>query len=315
VIDIMIPYWGRADRLLAAVASVRAQTSPDWRLTVIDDCYPDPAGGEAVQALGDPRIRYLRNATNRGITENFRRCLAEAQADHVVVMGCDDLALPGFVEAIGEALARHPEADIVQVGVETIDANGRVVLRLADRVKRWLTGRPPRHPVVFAGESAAASLLRGNWLYWPSLALKRSTLERHDFRDGFPVIQDLALVIDLLLDGATLVYYPRTAFQYRRHEASASGGAAIAGDRFEIEARYFRLAARLMEGAGWRRAARAARWHVTSRLHALSLVPHALMARDARAVRLLMRHVVGGGRERGPERPDQGRDWERGQER
>ncbi|MDR1152059.1 MAG: glycosyltransferase [Bifidobacteriaceae bacterium] len=291
-IDIMIPYWGDPGRLVAAVDSVRAQTRPDWRLKVVDDCYPDPTAGLAVQALGDPRITYVRNETNLGITGNFRACVTMARAEYTVVMGCDDLLAPGYVATIGEAVGRYPGADIVQVGVEVIDDVGRPASGLVDTVKRRALAPRGPEPVVLAGEAAAASLLRGNWLYWPSLAFKTATIQRHDFRDGYPVIQDLALLIDMVLDGARLLYYPRVAFTYRRHRESASEQAARAGDRFEGEARYYRLAARLMDEAGWTRAARIARRRVISRFHAATLMPRAFASRDRAAVRLLARHVT-----------------------
>ncbi|MDR1294643.1 MAG: glycosyltransferase [Bifidobacteriaceae bacterium] len=291
-IDIMIPYWGDPGRLVAAVDSVRAQTSPDWRLTVVDDCYPDPTAGLAIQSIDDPRITYLRNETNLGITGNFRTCVRLARAEYTVVMGCDDLLGSRYVATVGEAVSHYPGADIVQVGVEVIDEVGRPSSGLVDTVKRRMLAPRGERPVVLAGEDAAASLLRGDWLYWPSLAFKTASVQRHDFRDGFPVIQDLALLIDMVVDGASLLYYPRTVFSYRRHRESASQAAARAGDRFAGEAEYYRVAARLMDRAGWTRAARVARRRVISRLHAVALMPRALARADRGVLRLLAHHAL-----------------------
>jgi hypothetical protein len=294
LIDITIPYWGEPALLKAAVDSVRAQTSPDWRLTVIDDCYPDPRGGQIFDSIDDPRIVYRRNETNLGVTGNFRQCIAAASADHTVIMGCDDILLPNYVDTLTQATARFPKADIVQPGVVVVDDAGKPAMGLADTVKQRLLAPSDKRPAMLVGEQAAVSLLRGDWLYWPSLVFKTATIQRHDFRDGFPVIQDLALLIDMVLDGASLLYYPTTAFAYRRHRSSASQLAAAAGDRFADEARYYRLASQLMADAGWKRAARTARHRTISRLHAVSLLPGALAARDRGLVRQLRRHVFEG---------------------
>ena len=73
-LDVFIPYWGDPGLLYATVESVRAQTDPRWRATVVDDCYPDPSVAEHFAAEDDPRIRYLRNEQNLGITANYDRC-------------------------------------------------------------------------------------------------------------------------------------------------------------------------------------------------------------------------------------------------
>src|SRR4051794_2428172 len=72
-IDIMMPFYGDPQLFRDAVASVMAQTDADWRLVVIDDVYPDTRPGEWLQSLGDPRIRYLRNETNLGVSGNFSK--------------------------------------------------------------------------------------------------------------------------------------------------------------------------------------------------------------------------------------------------
>jgi len=80
-------------------------------------------------------------------------------------------------------------------------------------------------------------------------------------------------------------------FHYRRHAASASSAKAIDGTRFRGERAYFHLAAAQVRARGWHRAERAAQWHLTSRLHAITLVAGALRARNPEAVRILLGHA------------------------
>jgi len=48
------------------VRSVLEQRDPDWRLTVVDDGYPDGSVPGWFAGLGDDRVRYHRNETNLG---------------------------------------------------------------------------------------------------------------------------------------------------------------------------------------------------------------------------------------------------------
>jgi len=205
--------------------------------------------------------------------------------------------LPGYVDVVLAAHRRFPEAAVIQPGVRVVDGHGQVVRTLADEVKQRLV-RPPRGSsdgaVLLGGEALVTSLLHGDWLYWPSLVFRTHALREVDFRDGFPVTQDLALVIDLVCRGEQLVFEPMVCFHYRRHRASASSTALVDGTRFAAERAYFALAARQCRELGWSRAARAARWRVTSRLHALTLAPGAMAARRWSGLPVLGRHVLGG---------------------
>lgn len=291
-LEIIVPFWGDPRMLSETVRSVQLQESGDWVLTVVDDAYPDPTVAEFFATLDDPRVRYVRNETNLGITENYRRCIGLATHDRVVLLGCDDLLLPNYVDVVLAAQAAHPDADIIQPGVQVIDEHGRVVSTLVDTVKRRVTMPRARGRRLLRGEALAVSLLRADWLYWPSLAFSRETLLRTPLRQGFPLIQDLALVIDVTAAGGSLLIDPEVCFSYRRHTASASSATLLDGRRFAGEREYFALAAAQMTAAGWPRAARAARNHWTSRAHALALVPPAALARQWDSVSGLARHAV-----------------------
>lgn len=289
-LDVFVPFWGDPELLYATVASVRAQSDPDWVLTVVDDCYPDPSVAEHFAAETDPRIRYVRHPANVGITANYRHCQERATGELMMFLGCDDLMQPGFIRTVRAAAAAHPGAATIQVGVTVIDGAGREVLPLGDRVKRALMPRHD-HSVELGGEQLATSLLRGNWLYWPSLVFRVDAIKKYAFRDELPIIQDLALLIDMTAAGETLVLEPTTCFSYRRHTGSASATSLLHGSRLVDERRYYRDAALQMESRGWLRAARTARRRWTSRLHALTLLPSAVKDRSPAALRTVGTHA------------------------
>lgn len=294
MLDIFIPYWGDPGYMKETVDSVLDQDSDQWRLTVVDDAYPSAEIGDYMADLVDgERIRYVRKPRNEGITANYRTCVSMSQHPLMMMLGCDDRLLPSYVSEVLAGHARFPDAAIIQPRVEVIDDKGNVVHPLADMVKQRLV-QPAGHGLqILSGERLATSLLHGDWLYWPALTFRTDKIRMVDFRDGFPLIQDLALVLDLVFRGDSMLLTPSAEFQYRRHSASASSATLVDGTRFEGERRYFALAAAEASRLGWSKAATAAHMRLTSRAHAAVVLPKALRARDVTATRALLRHTLG----------------------
>jgi glycosyltransferase involved in cell wall biosynthesis len=273
--EIFVPYWGDPQLLYATIDSVRAQTDPDWTLVVVDDNYPDPSVAQYFSAETDARVRYVRNETNLGIIGNFSRCLHLASDELMMFLGCDDLLHPDFVANVRAAHASYPDASIIEVGVRVIDERGQPVAPLGDRVKHLLRPKVAGR-VELGGESLAVSLLRGDWLYWPSLVFRTDRINKYEFRDDLPIILDLALIMDMVVAGETMVLDPVVCFSYRRHTSSLSSSSLLEGSRLPDEQRYYADIAAQLRALGWHRAARTARLRWTSRLHALTLVPRAV---------------------------------------
>ena len=289
-LEVFIPFWGDPELLYATVESVRAQTDPDWMITVVDDCYPDPTVAEHFDAEADPRIRYLRNEANIGITGNYQHCRELVTSELMMFLGCDDLMHPQFVETVKATHREFPRAATIQVGVQVIDEHDDPIDPLTDKVKRAIRPRVERRTEL-SGERLATSLLRGAWHYWPALVFRTEAINRYPFREGLPIIQDLALLIDMTAAGETLVLDPAVSFSYRRHTQSASATSLLHGNRFSDERRYYALAAEQMSAQGWTHAARAARVRWTSRLHAVTLLPTALRQRERTALWSLVDHT------------------------
>ncbi|GAA0953007.1 glycosyltransferase family 2 protein [Virgisporangium aurantiacum] len=291
-LDIMLPYYGDVGLLQAAVRSVIAQSDPEWRLTVVDDGQ-EPGVPEWFAGLGDERIRYMRNDHNLGITKNFQKCADLAEHEYMTMLGTDDLMLPNYVATVKALAADHPKVAIIQPGVEVIDADGKITNTLVDRTKSKMYRPRFTGQIVMGGEEMAVSLLRGNWLYFPSLCWRTEKMQSVRFRPELRVIQDLALIIELVQAGEQMLVDDTLCFQYRRHAESVSSSDAKLGVRFLEARRYFVETADQMAAHGWPRAARASRRYVSSRLHAATMLPGAVLSRSGKGVRVLTRHAFG----------------------
>jgi GT2 family glycosyltransferase len=288
----MLPYYGDVSLMQAAVRSVMAQSDPDWRLTVVDDGR-EPGVPEWFAQLGDPRVRYERNERNLGATGNYQKCLGLAEFEYLVMMGTDDIMLPNYLAVLRSVLEEYPGVGMIQPGVEVINGAGEVINTLADEVKRRLYAPKVETRQLMGGEELATSLLRGCWFYFPSICWRTDAIRKVNFRDNLDIIQDLALVIDLIQAGEEMVVDSTLCFQYRRHTVSLSAAGALAGTRFTEARNYFIDVAVEMKAQGWPRAARAARWYVASRLHAATLLPAAIRAGHKEGILKLSRHAFG----------------------
>jgi glycosyltransferase involved in cell wall biosynthesis len=293
VLHITMPYYGDVAYLQLAVRSVLDQADDRWRLTVVDDGKAEGVP-EWFESLAHPQVRYLRNEHNLGVTGNFQRCIdlaVEAGAEFMVIMGCDDVMLPNYVGAVMGLIERHPNGTIFQQGVEVIDGAGARTRTLVDVAKKRLYAPRIDGTLVMSGEDLAISLLRGDWLYFPSLCWRTSAISAIGFDTRLNVIQDLDVILRMVERGAELVVGTEVCFQYRRHAVSKSSADAANGSRF-VEARefFFGVADRL-EARGWPRAAGVARRHLSSRLHALTMLPTAALNGNLAGARSLANYT------------------------
>ncbi len=266
MVDILLPYWGDLNLAKQTINSVFSQTSDNWHLTILDDHYDSKEAIAYFKSLDSSRVTYIRHPENIGITNNFNACIEAATAEYCMILGCDDILLPNYVE---QALQNVGTADFYQPNVEIIDKDSQVCLPLADKVKRLLA---PKKSSYYAGEKLATSLCHGNWLYFPSILWKTETLKKYRFDAKYKIVEDMVVELQMIIDGATL-YVDRgnPTFQYRRFaESLSSKEKGRGGVRFGEEAAAYTEFAQKFNEIGWKKAARAAKLRITSRLHALT---------------------------------------------
>ena len=125
-----------------------------------------------------------------------------------------------------------------------------MVATLVDTVKQKIVRPRGGGRQLISGEAIATNLMHGDWLYWPSLAFRTDKIREVDFRDGFPIIQDLALIMDMIYKGDQLLIEPAVCFRYRRHSNSASSDKADRRFTVRRRTRVLRRRGRPGRGAG-----------------------------------------------------------------
>jgi GT2 family glycosyltransferase len=127
--SVMIPTYNNSDHLRQALQSVLAQDpGPEqMQIEVVDDCSTSEDPSALVRELGQGRVNYFRQPSNRGHVENFNTCLLRARGLLVHLLHGDDLVRPGFYEKMGELFERHIEIGAAFCRFEVIDPHGTVL--------------------------------------------------------------------------------------------------------------------------------------------------------------------------------------------
>ena len=94
-----------------AVRSVLAQDYPNLELVICDNASDDATEQICRRIAGaDPRVRYLRSATNIGLMPNFRKALEESAGKYFTWLAHDDaLSDPAYLSTVVSYLERHPD--------------------------------------------------------------------------------------------------------------------------------------------------------------------------------------------------------------
>lgn len=130
MVSVCIPTYRGAAHLASTIDSVLTQTFTDFELIIVDDNSPDDTAG-IVARYADPRIRYLRNASNLGLQGNWNRCLEEASGKYLKLLPQDDTLKP---DCLAQQVAileedRQARVAIVFCARDIVGPDNRVLMR------------------------------------------------------------------------------------------------------------------------------------------------------------------------------------------
>jgi glycosyltransferase involved in cell wall biosynthesis len=125
-ISVCIPIFNPGEYLGDAIASVLAQSYPDFELILVDDCSNQPIEAE-IKGFCDHRIHFERNQRTLGIPGNWNRCLELARGEFVVIFHQDDYMRPSNLILKSAQLDKHPEVGFIYSNIRRIDNMGRMI--------------------------------------------------------------------------------------------------------------------------------------------------------------------------------------------
>ena len=289
IIDIALPFHGNVQLFKKTVLSVLAQTSDSWRLLILNDAHPDKEVDFWVTKLNDKRIIYQRNENNLGPSLNYSKCVEMISANHCIILGADDIMCEDYVEKMMIAIKSYPNSDFYHPAVKVIDENGNDYLPLVDKVKRIL--QPKVHKIVeIEANQALIPIMLGNWMYFPAITWKSVTVRKFGFRPDLNVCQDIWLITQILISGGKFAVLPQVLLKYRRFSGSDSSLKLLNGIRFAEEKLIYDALAKQTWNKKMPLVSVAAKLHLTSRLHAMSLLPKAIFTKQN--PKTLLKHII-----------------------
>lgn len=103
-VSVVIPNHNRGHCIARAIGSALAQTRPALEVIVVDDGSTD-GSREAVESLGDPRVRWIGHGVRRNAAAARNTGLDAAAGEFVAFLDSDDEWLPRHLERRLDVLA------------------------------------------------------------------------------------------------------------------------------------------------------------------------------------------------------------------
>jgi glycosyltransferase involved in cell wall biosynthesis len=184
--SVVIPLFDRAESIEATIRSVLDQDFADFEIIVVDDGSKDDPG-PIVKAIGDPRIRFIKQA-NAGGSAARNTGIDAAIGRQIAFLDSDDLFLPGKLHVMYAEGGKRP--DVVLYSRMKVDRG----------VERFWT-RPDRG--IHDGEDVGEYLFCANQFIQTSTMVVPAALARQvRFDPALKKGQDLDFCVRLQAAGA-----------------------------------------------------------------------------------------------------------------
>ena len=122
VISVLMPVYNAAKYLPEAIESILQQTLPEFEFLIIDDGSTDESA-EIVRSYKDPRICFVQNEKNLGITATLNKGIQLASFELIARMDADDISYPERLEKQYQYFQTHPDCVLLSNAVRYVSAN------------------------------------------------------------------------------------------------------------------------------------------------------------------------------------------------
>lgn len=203
-ISVVMPVYNTPVPILKeAVESILNQSFQDFEFIIIDD-GSDCETAAYLLALSDPRIKFLRNKENIGITKSLNIGFRVAQGKYIARMDADDISCRERFEKQYAYMESHPDVALCGCAIEEFGSkSGQRFTRLNDpeesRIKSLFYYPGPFHPTFF---------------------IRKDILTQYhiSYNEELIYAQDYGLLVDISRCGGVINYLPEVLLKRRHHE-------------------------------------------------------------------------------------------------
>jgi glycosyltransferase involved in cell wall biosynthesis len=212
LVAIGLPVYNSERYVAQSIESILNQTFHDFILFISDNASTDGTGDICRDfARRDSRIRYHRNPTNIGLTENFNRVFRLAESRYFRWATSDDYSAPEMLADAVEILEGDPSIAVCYPRAIFIDAEGRETGRWKDDLHLLQDDPLDRFRRVVETVGRVHH----------HLGLTRTSIVRKTALMGKHTSSDVGFLAELSLYGK-FYQVPKYQFYRRLHEDSSS---------------------------------------------------------------------------------------------
>lgn len=160
MISVLMSVYNNESTIRDAIDSIVDQSETDWELLICDDGSTDQTL-RIIQGFSseDPRIKVLRNETNKGLAYSLNKCLRKANGNYIARMDGDDLSEPDRFLTQKKYLDQNPDIDLVGTAMQVFDeAGNREIIYTPSSPQK--TDLPKRTPFSHATIMMRTDVLR-----------------------------------------------------------------------------------------------------------------------------------------------------------
>lgn len=214
-------YETKETHLREMIASVQAQSYPNWELVIVD-----AGAGRGVERTvrqiiaqtNDLRIKYRRLSENRGIAENTNAGIEAAAGDYIALLDHDDFITPDALYYMAEAVHRNRKK------------GSPLTLLYSDEDKYDEAAQTYVNPHV--KEKFNLDLILSNNYICHFMAVEAGLMKRLKLRGDYDGAQDYDLVLRVvdslwpeaarIPETARICHIPRVLYHWRSHRDSTA---------------------------------------------------------------------------------------------
>ncbi|MBL6965300.1 MAG: glycosyltransferase family 2 protein [Anaerolineales bacterium] len=210
-LTIGIPVFNGAQFITEALDSILAQTFDNFAVVISDNASTDETESICkAYAERDHRIRYFREAINRGAAWNYNRVFELAKTPYFKWAAHDDICAPTFFERCIETLDQNPQAALVYPRTTIIDKDSQFVRHYLDELDFFDYSLCKRY-------RSYMRLYRKPRSCNPVFGLMRRDILAQTPLIGSFVASDMILLAELILRGH-IIEIPEYLFLRRDHD-------------------------------------------------------------------------------------------------
>ena len=186
---IIIPAYNCTATLGRTLASLAAQTDPDFSVIIVDDCSTENLLPIVDDYSNKLHIKYIRKPENQGCGMARQTGIDNVTASHFTFLDADDILMPYAVEVFNEHIRAHPQCEYVHSHFyeQTITQEGNPAYLLHTNGFVWCHGK------LYSAEAVKRWGMRNHpAVHWADDSYFNSTLFNYCIR------REIALTVSII---------------------------------------------------------------------------------------------------------------------